>query len=114
MEKIWFIIIDGKKEGPYSIGNLKRHLRLTPDTLAWREGLTQWLPIRQIPELKELFADEQPEESAEEEPAPAPAVAKADEDALALRYEPPYFYFWLVVGALIILYTFYQWLTFKS
>lgn len=114
MDKVWFIIIDNKKEGPYHIGNLKRHLRLTPDTLAWREGMAQWLPIRQIPELKDIFQDEQPEENTEDTVAPKLTVAKTEEDALALRYEPPSFYFWLLMGALIILYTLYQWLSFKS
>jgi hypothetical protein len=115
MEKIWFIIIDGKKEGPYHVGNLKRHVRLTPDTLAWREGLPKWLPIRQIPELKNIFKDEASSENAEEDITPVvPSTVKTDEETLALSYEPPSFYFWVFIGALIILYTFYQWFNFKS
>jgi hypothetical protein len=42
---------DGDQQhGPVSIEDL-RALKLPPDTLAWREGLPDWVPIRSIPEL---------------------------------------------------------------
>ena len=113
MEKIWFIIIDGKKEGPYNVGNLKRHIRLTPDTLAWKEGMPQWLPIRQIPELKMIFEDDAAIPS-DENVKKKSDVFKTEDETLTLRYEPPSFYFWLFIGALLIVYTLYQWLSVKS
>ena len=65
MEAQWFIKIDGQKEGPYSELDLKRHLELTPDTLVWKPGWKEWKPIRDVPELKHLFHDE--EESRDDE-----------------------------------------------
>lgn len=64
MEKIWYVEIKGIREGPYSIDDLKRHRRITPETLAWRPGFELWIPIKNIPELMwYLFHEgEEPEE----------------------------------------------------
>lgn len=108
MDKIWYIYIDGKKEGPYDIGDLKRHPKLTPDTLAWKPGFKEWVPIRSIFELLEVFKDEESssEEKEEDKKTQAPQ-AKVDDEAVALRYEPPAFYFWIFIAILIIAYTLY-------
>lgn len=58
-EKIWFVKISGCEEGPYSFRQLKRDRRLTPDTLIRRADWEKWCLIRQVPELVELFKDEQ-------------------------------------------------------
>lgn len=104
MKKIWFIEIEGKREGPYSVMDLKRDKRITPDTLAWRPGFENWVPIRNIPELKKIF-EEEFEEEAEEETGPIPA----DELILLIEKEPPYLFFiWLVIVVLIMFYVLYQ------
>ena len=41
--------------GPIDLGAL-RALGLTPDTLVWREGMADWRPAGELPELAELFA----------------------------------------------------------
>lgn len=55
----YFISPDGQtQEGPLSIEQLRARFaqgQLAPGTLAWREGLANWSPIADIPELRELM-----------------------------------------------------------
>ncbi|QLH34784.1 MAG: DUF4339 domain-containing protein [Parachlamydiaceae bacterium] len=53
--KIWFIYLEGQKEGPFTLLELKRHPRMTPDTLVWKEGFKTWIPARKVPELQSLL-----------------------------------------------------------
>lgn len=85
MEKVWFILLKGKKEGPYSLQDLKQDLRISPDTLVWREGFEKWEPIGEVEELKEVFEEE--ENAPEEEPQES---LPADEEiTLQLKEDPP-------------------------
>lgn len=54
MKACWFILIDGKKEGPYSVRALKKHPKVTPLTLVWKKGFSKWVPLGSIPELEEV------------------------------------------------------------
>src|SRR5437868_5178133 len=101
MEKIWYIFIDGKKEGPYDLHDLKHHPKLTPDTLAWKPGFREWVPIRSIFELLEIFKDEGEKIEEEEQKEIKSAGSKVDDDAVALRYEPPLSYFWIFIAFLM-------------
>ena len=109
MDKIWYIYVNGSKEGPYDVQNLKQHPKLTPDTLAWKQGFNQWVPIRSILELREIFKDEKgkEEEPNEEEIFPENVAKKTEDEVVALNYEPPSSYFWILVAVLIIFYTLY-------
>jgi hypothetical protein len=49
----YFISIKGKKKGPYSLEQIKE-LKLFNDTLAWKEGMENWLEAKEISELKEI------------------------------------------------------------
>ena len=55
----WFIPgRDRKPVGPYTIEQVIRALRIgrvTPQTVCWREGMAEWLPIEQIPALAHLL-----------------------------------------------------------
>ncbi len=106
MEKIWFIIIDGKKEGPFSYLDLKRDERINPDTLAWRQGLSDWLPLREIKELEDLFREEAPREAPEEEEGQATAPLLQDNEVIALKKDP-YFSLWVLLAMLLVVYVFY-------
>lgn len=103
MEKIWFILINDKKEGPYSFLELKQDDRITPDTLAWREGFAKWLPIRAIPELRDLFKDEE----TQKEPEKIVFSPTPENEVISLRKDPPSFNIWILMAVLIILYFFY-------
>lgn len=52
---IWFIIVNGKKQGPFTFDQLAEHPDLTPFTLVWKKGFSKWLPIGQVPELAKIF-----------------------------------------------------------
>ncbi len=85
MEKIWYIILNGKKEGPYSLQDLQQDVRISPDTLVWKEGFEKWVPIGKVEELKSVF--EEPAEEGEEEPGEA--LPAEEEITLQLKEDPP-------------------------
>lgn len=108
MEKIWYIFVDGKEEGPYSFLDLKRDPRVTPDILIrrkdWPKG--KWLPLRKIKELKDLFKDE---EDKEDEEAKKNGAKLSGNDILALdmRYDPSY-YIWILIFVIAIIYVIFR------
>jgi uncharacterized protein DUF4339 len=106
VEKIWFIIIAGKKEGPYSFLDLKRDVRITPDTLIWKEGFATWRPIREVKELEELFKDEPSTEEEEKQEEENPPSALSDNEVLTLKKDP-YFNIWIVVALFLVIYLCY-------
>ena len=112
MEKIWHIDIEGNREGPYSIEDLRRDVRITPDTLVWKKGFSLWVPIRNVPELKEVFADEvEHKDSEEPDETKGGGIAStevSDQLTIAIREDPPYFFLWILMAAILVSYLFYQ------
>ena len=54
---IW-LGVRGAATGPLDLSALRQHFRdgtLTPDTLAWRAGMSEWKPASQLPELKDVL-----------------------------------------------------------
>lgn len=96
MEKIWYIKIRGKQQGPYSIKQLKWMRDVTPDTLTWNPKLKAWVPMRSIPELKEVFKD--PEEQEEEEQLFKKDKKISSELVMELQTTPPSLPFWFFVA----------------
>lgn len=110
-EKIWFIRIDGKREGPFSFEELKNHPRITPDTFVWRRGLRRWMPIKRVRELKKIFEDET------EPPTELTNLLKfkkpelmGGKDILILNdsRETPPLLFWILVTILVVSYLLYK------
>ncbi|MBN2802997.1 MAG: zinc-ribbon domain-containing protein [Deltaproteobacteria bacterium] len=57
--KIWFVVIDGKSAGPVSAKDIlsyKNEKRVTVDTLIWKEGMVDWVPIKSNSEITELLS----------------------------------------------------------
>lgn len=55
----WFVGADGQQQGPFGPDVLAQQAgsgQLTRDTLVWRDGMEQWSPAGQVPELSGLFA----------------------------------------------------------
>lgn len=52
---IWYISIDGRKEGPLSLNDLKSHPKITPLTLVWKKGFKNWVPMGSVPEISKIF-----------------------------------------------------------
>lgn len=104
MGKIWFIEVKGKQEGPYSIAELKRHPHFTLDTLVWREGFREWIPARNVPELRELFSKKPKVDEEEVKPV---ATEGEGELAVEMRYDiPPWF--WVALLGILLSYVVYK------
>ena len=105
-KKIWFVKFDDRQEGPFSLLQLKRDHRITPETLVWREGFSKWVPIGKVAELKEVFADEEKEPQKEEKISSPPSVQ--DELVLDMRLDP-YSFLWITLLLVLLTYFFIQW-----
>jgi uncharacterized protein (TIGR00266 family) len=52
----WYVAIDGQQQGPFPQEHIQQLLNrgeFTQDTLVWRQGFANWLPISQVPELNQ-------------------------------------------------------------
>jgi hypothetical protein len=105
----WFVIINQKKKGPFTLLQLKAEKGITPDTLAWRQGMASWTQIRYIPELAQLFKDENPHQEEEGELAASFRTGASTEGAaITLSHSDPPWRFWLLFFAIILAYALFQ------
>lgn len=113
VEKIWFLFLDHKQEGPYSLIELERDERLTPETFAWREGMMDWKKISEIPELHAVFDGEAKKEEEtffnKDDQTPVPD----DEIALDLQKGPPVFFYWTLLALFLILLLMYEYIAWR-
>ena len=59
----WFVVRDGKQEGPLDSRGVEEGLhagRITRDTLVWRKGMGQWTKAGEVRELSDLVAEVPP------------------------------------------------------
>jgi hypothetical protein len=109
--KEWFIIIENKQEGPFSLLDLKKDYRFTPDTLVWRKGFQEWTPARFVYEMKQIFKDE-PDAKPIHEPEKGvlgeSGLGQQDQVTLTLQQDPYQLLLWILLLLLIFIYTFYQ------
>lgn len=108
--KEWFAIFDDQQQGPYSLLDLKRDKRFTPDTLVWKKGFQEWILARFVPEMKDLFKDE-PESKPLHEPEKGTALEPdlgQGQATLTMQQDPYQLFLWILVLILVIVYTFYQ------
>jgi membrane protease subunit (stomatin/prohibitin family) len=59
----FYIALGGEQSGPHTIEALRGRVAdgtLTRETLAWRQGMGQWSPAGEVPELADLFAGSPP------------------------------------------------------
>lgn len=105
LNKIWYIQVDGQKEGPYSVGELKQDPRVTPDTLVWKQGFEEWIAARFVPELKVLFEDEEkPVELADR--FKGEKVTQEDSILAIENSNFPFLIFWLIILLIVFAYFF--------
>lgn len=74
----WFLAVGEQQQGPLQLADLQarwERAEIGPDTLCWREGLSDWLPVSQLPELAGSLA---PHSRAEAELSQGSAPWKAD------------------------------------
>lgn len=119
MNKIWYLDINGVEEGPFSVKEIRRRSDVTLETLAWKEGMTQWLPIRRICELKVIFKEQDKEEKDQENQETKENRDKDQKDemedeltgvhdlmVLELKKDPDYFIYFLIIAILLLFYLF--------
>ncbi len=108
MKDSWFVLIEGKKDGPFSIKELKKDKRITPDTLVWKEGFKEWVAIRFVSELKDLFRDENVVKKDDESNEPVSTDLMQEQAALTLRQDPSQWILLVLVLILLLVYVLYQ------
>jgi len=47
----WYLSYDGKQVGPFDQAQAQAQAGANPNGFAWREGFTEWVPIRRVAEL---------------------------------------------------------------
>jgi predicted Zn finger-like uncharacterized protein len=75
----WYVAIDDNQVGPLPAGGVKARWEsgeVGPDTLAWRPGMADWVPISTIAEMVQYLAPV-PRGGRSPQRGPAPAVATA-------------------------------------
>ncbi|MCB1135374.1 MAG: DUF4339 domain-containing protein [Chlamydiia bacterium] len=103
MQRVWFVRVDGQTEGPYTGLELRDDPRVSLDSLVWKAGFPDWVPLREVPTLARLF-EEEPEEE-EEPPKWQPSEKMRPDDVLLLLdTSPPNPTFWLLICAILLLY----------
>ena len=52
----YYIVVDEKTTGPFSLEELIKHPSLIPDSLVWKPGLDNWVPAKSMPEIASAFS----------------------------------------------------------
>lgn len=100
----WYVQIDGHTKGPLSILDMRKEWQITPDTLVWKEGFTEWRPIRQVPELKTLFEDPPAKKPIAPIIEPLKKQPITTEEVLTVNFPPPYLITGLIVIAILLIF----------
>lgn len=58
--QIYYMVVDEKSTGPYTLDQITLHPQLTPETLVWKPGIENWEPAKNFPELSPAFINKQP------------------------------------------------------
>lgn len=74
-EALYFYVKNGVSEGPFSAEELIK--LITPDTLIWTEGMTEWAPASEVAPISEMFATDTEEETKIAHPVFTPPTFEA-------------------------------------
>lgn len=74
-EALYFYVKNGVSEGPFSAEELIK--LITPDTLIWTEGMTEWTPASEVAPISEMFATGTEEETKITPPVFTPPTFEA-------------------------------------
>ncbi len=88
----WYYATNGSQKGPVNLEELKSRItrgEISPSDLAWREGMSDWMPVSAIPELKEEEAAPPAVAGAASQPAAGTASAPAPEPYRAPAHAGP-------------------------
>lgn len=56
--QIYYMVVDEKSTGPFTLDEVTLHPKLTPETLVWKPGIDNWVAAKTLPELAQTFANE--------------------------------------------------------
>jgi uncharacterized RDD family membrane protein YckC len=59
MKRLYFVLIDGKSEGPYTFEKI-RNMGIHPDTMIWRHGIKKWVLIKNLKEFRYIIPPPSP------------------------------------------------------
>lgn len=93
-EALYFYVKNGVSEGPFSAEELIK--LITPDTLIWTEGMTEWAPASEVAPIGEMFATDTEEETKIAPPVFTPPTFEAappaqDPQPPVMDAQPPVF-----------------------
>lgn len=57
-EAEWYLVIDGAPDGPFALRDIDvkyRTKEVPSSTFAWKEGLPEWKPLFEIPQIREVL-----------------------------------------------------------
>lgn len=74
-EALYFYVKNGVSEGPFSAEELIK--LITPDSLIWTEGMTEWAPASEVATISEMFATDTEEETKIAPPVFTPPTFEA-------------------------------------
>lgn len=74
-EALYFYVKNGVSEGPFSAEELIK--LITPDTLIWTEGMTEWAQASDVAPISEMFATDTEEETKIAPPVFTPPTFEA-------------------------------------
>lgn len=74
-EALYFYVKNGVSEGPFSAEELIK--LITPDTLIWTEGMTEWAPASGVAPISEMLATDTEEETKIAPPVFTPPTFEA-------------------------------------
>ena len=52
----YYMVIDEKSSGPFTLDEVILHSKLTPNTLVWKPGLDNWVAAKTLPEISIAFS----------------------------------------------------------
>jgi predicted Zn finger-like uncharacterized protein len=73
-ETDWFVAIHEKQTGPLTLEKVKEHWdagEISPDSLCWRSGYSDWIPLSEVKALAQVLAPKPPKPIIVAPPAPA-------------------------------------------
>lgn len=108
--KNWFILIDEKKLGPYSLLDLRENPQFTPDTLVCKKGESQWKKARDIEELQEIFDDEPFSKEKDKKIMDhfQTEISTENQATLTLQQDPSQFILWILILLIVLFYSLYH------
>jgi predicted Zn finger-like uncharacterized protein len=90
-EKEWYVAIDDAQVGPIDIAEVQQrwdNKELSEDSLAWKAGMPDWIPLADIPELSYLVTERPHKAKTGAAAASTAGNAAAAKSAAAIEWKP--------------------------